>query len=177
MPWRWVNVPIPEAHLAALGVGALLHDALPVRVPIGRSPAVLAGWSLVTGGVALGAWAVASASAADVEVDRPAQLVRSGAYRVSRNPMYLAWSLGHLGLGLLTRSGWILLGSALATVAVHRDVAEEEASLAAAFGADYDAYRAEVPRYLPLTSGLSSVASAHRMKGRNVNRRRSNRDA
>jgi len=149
MPWRWVNVPVPEAHVVALGVGALLHAAVPVRLPIGRLPANLVGSSLVAGGIAFGSWAVASASAADVEVDRPARLVRSGAFGVSRNPMYLAWSIGHLGLGLLARSPWILLGTAVASMAVDREVVAEEASLAGAFGAEYESYRARVPRYLP----------------------------
>jgi protein-S-isoprenylcysteine O-methyltransferase Ste14 len=63
--------------------------------------------------------------------------------------MYLAWSLGHVGIGLLTRSAWILTGSVLASAAVDREVAAEETALAAAFGAEYDEYRAEVPRYLP----------------------------
>ena len=146
--WRWDNVPIPEAHLVALTAGALAHLVAPAALPIGRRSAAVAGVALVAGGVGVGAWAVASASAAGVAVDRPARLVRSGAYAISRNPMYLAWSMAHLGLALTMRSAWLTVGAALATAAIDREVSEEEAALAVAFGDAFEDYRASTPRYL-----------------------------
>lgn len=86
--WRWGNVPVPEAHLAALGVAALAHLMLPARLPLGRRAAHLAGWLTMVAGIGLAAWGVSSASAADVGVDRPSRLVTTGAFAVSRNPMY-----------------------------------------------------------------------------------------
>ena len=142
----WTNVPLPEAHLAALGAGVLLHAIAPVRIPIGRAAAI--GWPVVAGAVTLGSWAVASASRAGVAVDRTDGLVRTGAFAVSRNPMYLAWSFGLLGLATLTRSAWLLLGAFVASAAVHRAVLREEVVLERQFGDDYRAYRAATPRYL-----------------------------
>ena len=104
--------------------------------------------AVIAGAVALGSWAVASASRAGATVDRTDKLVRTGAFAVSRNPMYLAWSLGLLGLAVLMRSVWLLVGAAAASMAVHREVLREEHALERAFGDEYRAYRAATPRYL-----------------------------
>lgn len=144
----WKNVPLPEAHLIALGAGAALTAILPLRIPLGRRTAAAVGWPLVAGGVALGTWAVESASRAGVTVDRTDGLVREGAYAVSRNPMYVAWSFGLVGVAALTRSAWLLLGAVAAATAVHREVLREEAALGRAFGDEYRAYRAAARRYL-----------------------------
>jgi protein-S-isoprenylcysteine O-methyltransferase Ste14 len=138
-------VPLPEAHLVALGAGLLLNVLVRGRLRIGR--AALLGAPVMAGAVALGAWAVASASRAGVTVDETDGLVRTGAFAYSRNPMYLAWSLGMLGLAALTRSAWLLLGACVATAAVHREVLSEEVILERRFGDEYRAYCAVTPRY------------------------------
>ena len=145
---RWRNVPLPEAHLVALGAGALLSLIAPRRLPLGRRAAAVAGWPLVVGAVALGSWAVASAGREGATVDRTDRLVRTGAFSVSRNPMYLAWSLGLLGLAVLTRSVWLLVGAAAASLGVHREVLREEVALERAFGDEYRAYRMSTRRYV-----------------------------
>lgn len=143
---RWSNVPIPEAHVAAIVAGAGMQAVLPIRLPIGGP----AGWlaaTLVAGGAGLAAWAVASAGGADVE--RESELVTDGPYALTRNPMYLGWSAGVLGLALATRSAWMLIAWALAVRALDREIDAEEARLSSRFGGEYATYRARVPRYLP----------------------------
>jgi protein-S-isoprenylcysteine O-methyltransferase Ste14 len=93
--WRWGNIPIPEAYLVGLGTSILLQVLTP-RSPswpawIGHG----AGWPLLLAGMWLGAWAVRAAARVDLE--RPDQLVDSGPYAFSRNPMYLAWTVGYVG--------------------------------------------------------------------------------
>jgi protein-S-isoprenylcysteine O-methyltransferase Ste14 len=146
--WRWENVPLPEAHLAALAVAGLAHLAIPIRIPIPVRVARVVGWALAAGGLALGAWAVVSSSEADVAIDAPDHLVTTGAYARSRNPMYVAWSAVLAGVALAARSAWLLVAAGLAAVAVHREVVGEESALAQRFGAEYDAYRSVTPRYL-----------------------------
>jgi len=79
----------------------------------------------------------------------PDYLVRGGVYGRTRNPMYVG--------GALTLAGWaVLFGSArLATVCGayicgmnYAGIPFEERLLHRRFGASYDAYRAQVPRWL-----------------------------
>ena len=143
----WRNVPLPEAHLIASGLAALLHLIAPLRIPMTRRTASVAGWPVVAVALSLATWAVGSATRAGVTVDRTDGLVRHGAFRVSRNPMYVAWSLGLIGVATLMRSLWLLLGAVVASAIIHGDVLREEVVLDRAFGEEYRAYRAATPRY------------------------------
>jgi protein-S-isoprenylcysteine O-methyltransferase Ste14 len=143
---RWSNVPVPEPHVAALLGAAAVHWLLPLRLPIDRATACAIGLPMLVGGASLGAWAVASAG--EVDVERETGLVTSGAYAVSRNPMYVGWSAAVLGLALATRSAWLLAGWALAVRALDGEIRTEESRLVERFGSDYKAYRRRVPRYL-----------------------------
>jgi protein-S-isoprenylcysteine O-methyltransferase Ste14 len=146
--WHWRNVPLPEAHLAALGAATLGHLILPARAPLGRRTAGLLGWTMVAAGTGLAAWGVTSASTAGVEVDRPTRLVTTGAFAVSRNPMYEGWSIALGGLGMATRSPWIIAAAVFAAAATHRAILDEESRLSEAFGRKFVAYTGETPRYL-----------------------------
>jgi protein-S-isoprenylcysteine O-methyltransferase Ste14 len=143
---RWSNVPVPEPHIAALAAAAALHFVLPLRLPVGRRLGAAAGGPMLGAGIGLAAWAVASAEETDVEQDEA--LVTEGAYALTRNPMYVGWSLGMLGLALGARSAWLVVTLILAMAAIDREVDAEEARLLRRFGPAYDAYRDRVPRYL-----------------------------
>lgn len=144
MAWRWSNVPIPEQYVAVLVGAAVLRIVAPASAPLGRSSAF--GWPVLAGGIGLAAWAVSSAGDADVETD--SELVTTGAYAHSRNPMYLGWSAAVLGIAMVRRDAWLLAGWLLATRALHDEVLREETVLATRFGDAYAAYRERVPRYL-----------------------------
>ncbi len=79
----------------------------------------------------------------------PRHLVRVGLYRFSRNPMYVAvgvilagWAAGFGSLPLAVYGGAVLVLFHL------RVVLHEEPALARAFGAEWERYRAEVPRWV-----------------------------
>jgi protein-S-isoprenylcysteine O-methyltransferase Ste14 len=144
---RWSNVPVPEPHVIAIVGAAGLHWMLPLRIPLGRRTRLALAGPMLATGIGLAAWAVSSAGDADVESE--SILVTSGPYAVTRNPMYLGWSLGVLGLALATGSAWLLAGWFAAVRALDREVDVEEAKLLPRFGATYVAYRDRVPRYLP----------------------------
>jgi protein-S-isoprenylcysteine O-methyltransferase Ste14 len=144
--WRWRNIPIPEAHLVGLGTGILLQVVTPWRPPwpawIGHG----CGWSLLLAGLAFGTWAVRTAAAVDLE--RPGQLVDSGPYAHSRNPMYVAWTLGYVGVALVAGTAWPLLLLPVVLVVTHIVVRREERSLERRFGDAYSSYKTSVRRYL-----------------------------
>ena len=144
---RWSNIPIPEPHVAGLIAAAGLHALVPLRLPIDRRAGQVAGGSLLVAGIGLAASAVASAGQADVERDEA--LVTRGAYALSRNPMYVGWSSGVLGVACWTRSAWLLATWAVAVGALDREIDGEESRLLERFGPTYRAYRDRVPRYLP----------------------------
>lgn len=145
---RWSNVPVPEPQVAAILAGATLHAALPLRLPGSRRTHWLLAAPMLIGAIGLAGWAVASASDADVE--RDSELVTGGAYGLTRNPMYLGWSAGVLGLAVGTGSAWLLAAWSLAVGVLDREIAAEESRLRRRFGAAYAAYCARVPRYLRL---------------------------
>jgi protein-S-isoprenylcysteine O-methyltransferase Ste14 len=83
-------------------------------------------------------------------VDPPRFVVRGGAYRVVRNPMYIANVAIIIGSGLLLRSWRLLAWSAVVLVAFHVFVvAYEEPTLRRSFGETYEAYRRDVGRWTP----------------------------
>jgi protein-S-isoprenylcysteine O-methyltransferase Ste14 len=156
--WSWSNVPLPEAHLAALVAAGFAGSIVPLRVPIGRGTAAILGWPTLAAGTGFIAWSVASASSRQVAIDRPGALVTTGAFELCRNPMYQGWATAVIGFGVARRSPWILAAAAIAAAATHRAVLQEEASLSAAFGREFDAYARSTPRYLGLVPSLAALA-------------------
>ena len=145
---RASNIPIPEAHLAALGLDAAAHWLVPLRLPV-TSRRWLVATPLVAGGVAVAAWAVRSAG--DVDLERDGELVTRGAFAVSRNPMYVGWAAATLGVAVAARSAPLLAAWVAAVHHVDGEVRAEERRLAARHGGAYASYASRVPRYLPLT--------------------------
>ena len=143
-PWRLRNVPVPPVHLAGLAAAVLLQHVTP-------RPPVRGRWLLALPlGVAGTALVAASVRAAgEVHLAQPDRLVTTGPYAVVRHPMYVAWGLIHLGLGLATGSRWTLLTAPLAAVVVHGETIIEERRLLASFPTQMDSYRIATPAYVP----------------------------
>jgi protein-S-isoprenylcysteine O-methyltransferase Ste14 len=100
----------PLVYLASIALGVLLELVVPLPFLL-RAFAVPLGVSLVVLAIALFASAVAKFRAADTPV--PARkpttaIVRTGPYRFSRNPIYLAFSLLQLGIAIWGNSLWLL---------------------------------------------------------------------
>ncbi len=77
-------------------------------------------------------------------------LVVSGLYRHVRNPMYVAVVSAVAGQGLVLGAPGVIAWALLLWVAFHLFVlGYEEPTLRRTFGAEYDAFRAHVPRWIP----------------------------
>lgn len=124
-------------------------------VPLGFLPGGLplpVGLLLVAIGLAL---AVAAAgymhrAGTSPEPWRPTTvLVTGGPFRFSRNPIYLAYTLGYVGFGCLANGLWVLLLLPVPIAAVHFGfIVREERYLARRFGDEYAEYAARVRRWL-----------------------------
>ncbi len=76
-------------------------------------------------------------------------LATDGLYRFSRNPIYLGFAITYIGLAIAMDSVLVLVLLIPCLIVVDSFVIRrEERYLSAKFGADYDAYRARVRRWL-----------------------------
>jgi protein-S-isoprenylcysteine O-methyltransferase Ste14 len=140
----------PVLFLLALLSQAALAFAPPIapRLPwVVRIPGLL----LLAAGLALTVVAEREFRRRGLEV-RPemplVELVSSGPFRRSRNPMYLGLVVATLGMALLLASSAALVPASLLALALDRRVRGEELLLAARFGVRYGVYRDQVPRWL-----------------------------
>ncbi len=79
----------------------------------------------------------------------PRRLVTTGPYMLSRNPMYIGVVTILIGWTLLWGSRTLVIYTLVVMAAVHvRVLIAEEPWAARSFGADWEAYRARVPRWL-----------------------------
>jgi protein-S-isoprenylcysteine O-methyltransferase Ste14 len=141
----------PLVYLVSLVVGTLVHLAAPLPFVPGTLAAPL-GASLVVVAIALFSFSVAKFRAAGTPVPawKPTTaIVRTGPYRFSRNPIYLAFSLLQLGIAIWVNSLWLLATLAGALALMHYVVIpREEQYLERRFGAEYVDYKAFVRRWL-----------------------------
>ncbi|WP_265522929.1 methyltransferase family protein [Oerskovia flava] len=138
----WERTPLPSETIVGIAAAALAQYSWPLRLPSWTRPA----------GVAVGCGGFALLSAAVWErgpgsPEDPGALVTRGLHGRSRNPMYLGFSMIHVGLAGATRNAWMLASCPVSAALLHRAVLREERSLRERFGVGYDAYRADVPRY------------------------------
>ena len=79
----------------------------------------------------------------------PDRILDDGPYRYTRNPMYLGHLIFLIGLAITFWSWFALILLAARAVWFHLRVLHDEKRSARIFGADYDAYRARVKRWIP----------------------------
>jgi protein-S-isoprenylcysteine O-methyltransferase Ste14 len=141
----------PLIYLGSILAGLLLDAAWPlpltwsaIATPIGVAVVFLAV------GLFIASVRAFRAAGTPVPGNRPTtRIVRTGPYRFSRNPIYLAFSLLHLGLSLWVGSLWLLVTLVVALAVMSSVVIpREERYLEARFPSDYLPYKASVRRWL-----------------------------
>jgi len=147
-----VRLPPPVVYVAFIIVGAALAYAMALPVPGPRYLSIGAAMAIILGGV----WLIAEAvklfrrTGQDPAPWKPSpELLLSGAYRFTRNPMYLGLTCIQVGLGLALNNLWVCMLAGLSLLAVHfMAVVPEERYLSEKFGESYNAYMIKVRRYL-----------------------------
>jgi protein-S-isoprenylcysteine O-methyltransferase Ste14 len=125
----------------------------PVRADVRGAGA--AGWLLIAAGIALyfacAFWGFAlRGRGTPLPLDPPKKLVVVGPYRIVRNPMYWSVAFVMLGEAAVFHSMALVDLAAVFFVAVNLFVLfVEEPGLKAKFGAEYEQYCRQVPRWLP----------------------------
>jgi protein-S-isoprenylcysteine O-methyltransferase Ste14 len=146
-----VRIFPPAIHVAAIAIGFLLQWAAPI--PIFGKVFGLRILSVLLLAIALGliVWTAVLMSRAGTTPNptRPTTaLVIRGPFRFTRNPMYLAWELIVVGVGLAANAPWVILMAVPAALLTRRLVIDkEERYLDTKFGAEYRDYKSRVRRW------------------------------
>jgi protein-S-isoprenylcysteine O-methyltransferase Ste14 len=149
-----LELKIPPPLVATLIAGTMwvlsrLPPALAIPGFIRTATAVIAlgGAALTVAGVM--SFRQARTTMNPMKPQQAALLVRSGVYRLSRNPMYLGLLLVLLGWASFLSMAWALLGPVLFVLYINRfQIAPEERVLSAKFGASYAQYKTQVRQWL-----------------------------
>jgi len=150
-----LEATIPPPALAAAIAGAMWATSrlapliqIPGALRLGTAAAVLlVGIGFSVGGVL--AFRRARTTLNPTKPEQASSLVRSGIYRVTRNPMYVGLLCVLVAWAVFLSSAWALLGPVVYVLYINRfQIAPEERALARLFGSEFADYRAKVRRWL-----------------------------
>lgn len=146
-----IQFPPPFLYVACFLLGLLLEKIAPA-VSLPRGPALATAAVLLIPGFGLLFWSLLlflKARTSPLPMLPTTAIVKSGPYRWTRNPMYLAMLLIYTGVALWFDVFWALPLVPLVIFLVGRLVIrKEERYLEAKFGEEYRRYKAEVGRWL-----------------------------
>ena len=148
----------PLAYLGAIAVGVGVHHWWPMHarsegwLPLGVAIGVAIGVALVAIGIALLVWAqvVFRAKRTPLEPWKATKaIVDNGPFAWSRNPVYIAFAIIQIGIGVwsdkLAVVAMVLVPIAATAVLI---VPREEMYLRRKFGAEYEDYCSRVRRWI-----------------------------
>lgn len=148
--WQIFEVVFGIPFLAAIG----LQLALPLALPLGalRPAVMLLAAALIIAGAVLVVLTHREFARHDQPTDpgRPTrQIITTGVFSISRNPLYLGGICMVVGIALAFNLPWVLVLLLPACVGCHVVlVVPEERYLAATFGEEYRMYAASVHRWI-----------------------------
>lgn len=139
--------------LGAISAGIILHEVWPLGV---LQQLVLLrliiGIAFVLVGIVLTVSSIRAFRHAGEKTSQRAstvKIVQTGPYRVSRNPMYVAYVIISMGIAIVLGNGWIMFLMVPAILLIHAGVVRrEEHYLRAKFGDEFKRYRLQVRRWL-----------------------------
>lgn len=146
------HVPLPPlVYLAGIAAGFGVDWLLPVR-GLSLEIQLVVGLPIIVLAIVLvlmSAWELSRAGTSPLHERPTTKVISRGLYGMSRNPIYVAMTLGCVGVAITADRVWVLVATALAVLVIDRMViAREELFLEAKFGDDYLAYKARVRRWV-----------------------------
>lgn len=148
-----VRIPPPLVPLIALVLGALVHGlAWPLSLPVEGGLRWGVAGVLVALGLGLMAVAMGLFRSTDQDpkpwVSTP-EIISTGIYRYTRNPMYLGMGLLQAGFGVLLANAWVVVLVPVTWWTIYQiAIRHEEAYLERKFGSTYTDYKDSVRRWL-----------------------------
>ena len=145
-----VVAPPPAIFAVAIIVGAIVNRLYGFGSG-GGGPWSFGGGAVIVLGVAISFWAIQQYRRANTSPDpkhRVQALVTGGPYRYSRNPLYIAAALMHVGFGIAVNMPGIVFAVIPALFILRKGVIlREEDYLEELFGEEYLRYKARVRRW------------------------------
>ena len=148
-----VRLPPPLVYLGAVVAGALLHAfvlALPLKVvlPVRIGTSVVA--ALLGVGLMVAAVGLFKRTGQDTKPWKSTpEIISSGVYRFTRNPMYVGMALLQASIGIGLANAWIVALVPLVLAIIYAiAIRPEEAYLERKFGSSYVEYKRSVRRWL-----------------------------
>lgn len=148
-----VRIPPPLVYLGAVIVGVIAHAfaaPLPIALPLGLT--IIVGAAIAVSGLVMMGFAINLFRHTGQDpkpwVTTP-EIISTGIYRVTRNPMYVGMALLQIAIGVGLANWWIIILVPIVLVIVYLTaIRQEEAYLERKFGAVYTDYRQAVRRWL-----------------------------
>lgn len=144
---RPVTYPWPTAFfLIILPISTVCYDVAPMHllngVPLLRT---IASGIMIAAGLSLAIWAIATLKGHHTalgSMKKTSRLVTSGPFGLTRNPIYLGYTVAALGAALAANNLWTACLAVCAAVVTHLWVIRrEEQFLQARFGYEFERYR------------------------------------
>jgi len=147
-----VRLPPPLVPLFALAGGVLLQRFVwPIPIPLGAAARYAIGLVLAAAGIALIAAALGRFRSTGQNPEPWAstpEIISTGVYRYTRNPMYVSLGLLQAGIGVALANGWIVVFVPVVSAVIQLTaIRHEEAYLERKFGSAYTDYKASVRRW------------------------------
>lgn len=146
--------PPPFLYLGGFGIGWLIEQILPISIVSGNLKSVEAviGWILVVTGLMIMITGLYKFKKAHTKITpnlRATQLITTGPYRFSRNPLYTGWAVTYIGVILVMNILWCFFTLAVVLVIFNKVIIpREEEYLRNEFGESYLLYCKQVRRWL-----------------------------
>ena len=143
---------LPPTHFYIyLVISILLHYAIPI-IQVFNYPYYLIGFLFFIIGTGLNIWADILLKKQKTTVkpnEKPTALIETGAFKISRNPMYLGLAVILFGAGFILGSITSFVGVILFVAAMEiAFIPTEEKNLSEQFGKEFEDYKKKVRRWI-----------------------------
>ncbi len=146
--------PPPLLYLGGFGIGWLIDRILPLSIVSDnlKSVEVVIGGTLIVTGLFImitGLYTFKKAHTSITPNLKTKQLITTGPYRFSRNPLYTGWAVTYIGVLLVMNIIWCIFTLAIIMVIFNKVIIpREEEYLRNEFGESYLLYSKQVRRWL-----------------------------